>query len=152
MSLCTQLMKSAVPEGEELMPSRDISTNPVCTGANKPNRDISVNTVFTEANKPVAMDDSQGILHITWVKKLSRNRGKVLHKASEVDNSLELGDASLKRKLLWDVAIVNLQLSIGCGHDCIFQFSYFGVHKKLQTFCLRIIFCWLILYGQIKFE
>ncbi|KAL3322323.1 hypothetical protein AABB24_039779 [Solanum stoloniferum] len=88
-----ELMKNAVPEGEELMPSRDIAMNPV----------------FTEANKPVAMDDSQRMLPITWVKKLSRNRGKVLHKASEVDNSPEIGDASigngngngsLKRKLL----------------------------------------------------
>ncbi|KAH0705724.1 hypothetical protein KY285_010261 [Solanum tuberosum] len=102
-----ELMKNAVPEGEELMPSRDISMNPVFTEANKPNRDILVNPVFTEANKPVAMDDSQRMLPITWVKKLSRNRGKVLHKASEVDNSPEIGDASigngngsLKRKLL----------------------------------------------------
>ncbi|KAK4726682.1 hypothetical protein R3W88_031599 [Solanum pinnatisectum] len=102
-----ELMKNAVPEGEELMPSRDISMNPVFTEANKPDRDILVNPVFTEANKPVAMDDSQRMLPITWVKKLSRNRGKVLHKASEVDSSPEIGDASigngngsLKRKLL----------------------------------------------------
>ncbi|KAL3352060.1 hypothetical protein AABB24_020252 [Solanum stoloniferum] len=99
-----ELMKNAVPE-EELMPSRDISMNPVFTEANKPNRDILVNPVFTEANKPVAMDDSQRMLTITWVKKLSRNRGKVLSKASEADNSPEIGDASidngsLKRKLL----------------------------------------------------
>ncbi|KAK6773552.1 hypothetical protein RDI58_028790 [Solanum bulbocastanum] len=104
-----ELMKNAVPEGEELMPSRDISMNPVFTEANKPNRDILVNPVFTEANKPVVMDDSQRMLPITWVKKLSRNRGKVLHKASEVDSAPDNGDASigngngngsLKRKLL----------------------------------------------------
>ncbi|KAG5572440.1 hypothetical protein H5410_062206 [Solanum commersonii] len=99
-----ELMKNAVPE-EELMPSRDISMNPVFTEANKPNRGILVNPVITEANKPVAMDDSQRMLRITWVKKLSRNRGKVLSKASEADNSPEIGDASidngsLKRKLL----------------------------------------------------
>ncbi|TMW99028.1 hypothetical protein EJD97_003160 [Solanum chilense] len=101
-----ELMKNAVPEGEELMPNRNILVNPVFTEANEPNRDILVNPVITEANKPVAMDDCQRMLPITWVKKLSRNRGKVLHRASEVDsNSPEICDASigsgsLKRKLL----------------------------------------------------
>lgn len=105
MPLCTQLMKNTVSEGEELMPSRDTSNTPVLTGANKPKRDISANPVSREAKKPVLMDDSQRILHITCVMKLSRNQGKVLLKASEVDNSPEIGDASigdgnLKRKLL----------------------------------------------------
>lgn len=98
-----ELIKNAVLEGEELMPSRDILTNPVLTEANKPNRDILVNPVFTEANKPDGMDNSQRILRITWVKKFSRNRGKVLYKASDVVNSPEIGDAigngSLKRRL-----------------------------------------------------
>ncbi|XP_060200951.1 non-structural maintenance of chromosomes element 4 homolog A-like [Lycium barbarum] len=97
-----ELMKNAVPEGEELMPNRDIMASPVFTEATKPHRDISVNPVFSEANAPVSVDDARRILHITWVKKLSRNRGKVLHEASDVNNSPETDDASIgkKRKLL----------------------------------------------------
>ncbi|KAK4380695.1 hypothetical protein RND71_002557 [Anisodus tanguticus] len=99
------LMKNTVPEGEELMPNRDITASPVITEANKPNRDISANPVLTESNTPVSVNDARRILHITWVKKLSRNRGKVLREASDVDSSPEIGDAnigngSLKRKLL----------------------------------------------------
>ncbi|XP_019265684.1 PREDICTED: non-structural maintenance of chromosomes element 4 homolog A-like [Nicotiana attenuata] len=83
-----ELMKNVVPEGEELMPNRDISTNPGITEA-----------------KPVLINDSRPILNVTWVKKFSRNRGKVLCEASEVDDSREIDDAnicngSLKRKLL----------------------------------------------------
>ncbi|KAJ8565191.1 hypothetical protein K7X08_007767 [Anisodus acutangulus] len=100
-----ELLKNAVPEGEELMPNRDITASPVFAEANKPNKDISVNPVFTEANTPVSVNDARRILHITRVKKLSRNRGKVMLEASDVDSSAEIGDAnignwSLKRKLL----------------------------------------------------
>ncbi|KAF3662680.1 Non-structural maintenance of chromosomes element 4 -like protein B [Capsicum annuum] len=100
-----ELMKKAVPEGEELMPNRVIMASPVFTEANKPNKDTSTNPVFTEAYKLVPVEDSRLRLRITRVKKMSRNHGKVLREASDIDNSPEIGDAnigngSLKRKLL----------------------------------------------------
>lgn len=99
-------MKKAVPEGEELMPSRDITASPVFTEANKQNKDISMNPVYTEAYKLVPVDDYQLRLRITRVRKLLRNHDKVLREGSDVDNSPEIVDAnigngrSLKRKWL----------------------------------------------------
>ncbi|KAF3683231.1 putative non-structural maintenance of chromosomes element 4 -like protein A-like [Capsicum annuum] len=86
-----ELMKKAVPEGEELMPNRDITTGPVFTEANIPNSDISANPVLNEAYKLVPVDDSQLRLRVTRVKKLSRKHGKVLREVSDVDNSPETG-------------------------------------------------------------
>ncbi|PHT93699.1 hypothetical protein T459_01581 [Capsicum annuum] len=100
-----QLMKKVVPEGEELMPNRVIMASPVFTEANKPEKDTLTNPVFTEAYKLVPVDDSRLRLRISRVKKMSRNHGKVIREASDIDNSPEIGDAnigngSLKRKLL----------------------------------------------------
>ncbi|PHU01041.1 hypothetical protein BC332_30828 [Capsicum chinense] len=86
-----ELMKKAVPEGEELMPNRDITTGPVFTEASIPNSDISANPVLNEAYKLVPVDDSQLRLRVTRVKKLSRKHGKVLREVSDVDNSPETG-------------------------------------------------------------
>ncbi|PHU29303.1 Non-structural maintenance of chromosomes element 4 -like protein B [Capsicum chinense] len=100
-----ELMKKVVPEGEELMPNRVIMASPVFTEANKPDKDTLTNPVFTEAYKLVPVDDSRLRLRISRVKKMSRNHGKVIREASDIDNSPEIGDAnigngSLKRKLL----------------------------------------------------
>ncbi|PHU29523.1 Non-structural maintenance of chromosomes element 4 -like protein B [Capsicum chinense] len=97
--------EKAVPEGEELMPNRVIMASSVFTEANKLNKDTSTNLVFTEAYKLVPVEDSRLRLRITHVKKMSRNHGKFLREASDIDNSPEIGDAnigngSLKRKLL----------------------------------------------------
>ncbi|KAM3264573.1 hypothetical protein P3L10_001567 [Capsicum annuum] len=105
MGLTFFLMKKVVPEGEELMPNRVIMASPVFTEANKPDKDTLTNPVFTEAYKLVPVDDSRLRLRISRVKKMSRNHGKVIREASDIDNSPEIGDAnigngSLKRKLL----------------------------------------------------